>query len=376
MDDTRCSQKSDSEKSLADIVRELPLTPGCYLFKDSCDQVLYVGKSKSLRSRVSSYFMQQKDERIAQLMRFVEDVSYQSTMTDIEAILLEHRLIKTYRPPYNIRMQKDRQHWYIKIDLNQTYPGMYVVSEETKVAEATAEDKATSKRKSEMFIGAFYKQEHAETALEVLGEYWKTPTCGFGKRPKTIKAKSPCLRYHIQCCLGPCACCASTEEYQSVIQEVIAFLCGSYEVVLHEMEKIIQEASQAMAYEKASKLQNQYNDLNNLARYLKNMPPELEGKNYYVLLKSRHEDNFLLLYLKEKCAQAWMRFEMSSEWEIKSRAMIRYVEHGEMPETSLLEDFLVFDSEDGLRIADAVLEVDAVRIFTDIKELNVEFAKL
>lgn len=337
---------------LTNVVHKLPLTPGCYLFKDSDGQILYVGKSKSLRKRVASYFTQQKDEKIARLMRFVTDISYQCTATDIEALLLEYRLIKTYRPPYNIRMRKDRQYWYIKIDTCQTYPGLYVI----EIPESAHEVE-------ELRIGAFYRQEHAIYALEVISEYWRTPTCEFGNKRNVVKAKSPCLRFHIQRCLAPCARCTPANEYQSVVKEVISFFHVSHEPVLQDIKKLIHEFSQTMAYEKAAHLQNQYNSLYTLARHLENSPPKLEGKKYYVLLKSYHENSFLLAYIYDKCVTAWMRFADLTEWEIKSSAIVQYVENGNMPEVSLLDDFAIFSEDEGLRISEAVLEVEASRRF-------------
>jgi len=330
-------------------VRNLPLTPGCYLFKDSDGCVLYVGKSKSLRKRVSSYFTQQhKDEKIARMMRFVTDISHQCTATDIEALLLEFRLIKTYRPPYNVRMRKDRQRWFVKIDTRQTYPGLYVVPEAAQNAD-------------EFCIGAFYREEHAASALEIISEYWRTPTCEFGG--KRTKSKPPCLRFHIQRCLAPCARCTPANEYQSIIKEVISFFCISHEPTLQDIKNQIHEHCQTMAYEKAAHLQNQYNNLYTLARQLEKSPPELEGKNYYVLLKSPHEDNFLLLHMQNKCVTAWIRFANLAEWDVKSSAMIQYIENGKMPETPLLDDFTVFSEDEGLRLAEAVLEIDASRRF-------------
>ncbi|MCL2398895.1 MAG: GIY-YIG nuclease family protein [Defluviitaleaceae bacterium] len=345
--------KLHNTEHLANIIREFPLTPGCYLFKDAEGRVLYVGKSKALRKRVASYLRQQKEEKIAMMMRFAADVSYQCTDTDIEAILLEHRLIKMHRPPYNARMKKDRRHWYIKIDIHQPYPGMFVIPKDTQ--------------QTEFCIGPFYRQENAIEALDIIGEYWKTPTCGFRNANTT---KSPCLRFHIQRCLGPCAKCSPINEYKSAVDEVISFFSGSFEPTLQKIKKLVYEASQAMAYEKAAHFNNQYNSLYALATQLSNAPPKLNGKSYCVLLKSRHEENFLLLYLQDQCVPAWMRFASQDEWEIKSNAMVQYIKKGEIPKGLLAGDFVVFKKDDGLRLANAVWEVEALRRYVDV--LNIE----
>ena len=153
----------------------IPLSPGCYLFKDAEGRILYIGKSKCLRKRVASYYREQKDERIAQMMMFAISVDYLCTNTDIEAILLEYSLIKKYRPQYNVRMAKEREHWYIKVDTCQPIPDIFIVAENELKGRAKQEEQGIH------YIGAFFRPEHAEEALETIGEYWHTPVCGFGK---------------------------------------------------------------------------------------------------------------------------------------------------------------------------------------------------
>jgi len=298
--------------------KSLPLSPGCYLFKDDNDQVLYVGKSKCLRKRVSSYFKKQKDEKIAQMMHFAANLSHQETATDIEAMLLEHKLIRQYRPPYNVRMRKERQHWYMKVDDNY----IYVIPKD--------------ERKKASCIGPFYRQDHAEEVLISLGDIWAVPTCqGIGKSPK----KNSCLRFHIGQCLGPCI----GNSAESAIQEVHTFLKGETEPVLQRFKNQIEDAAQAMLFEKAARLRDQRDILQDLASQIERMPPELEGKDYYIFLKSRHEDGFLLIYSHKRCVKSWLRFGNTND--------------------SSAYELVKFEREEGLRLIDAILEVDAIRCF-------------
>lgn len=289
---------------LKEIANSLPLSPGCYIFKDGEGQILYVGKSKCLKKRVATYFGKQKDEKIAQLMRFAEDLCYKCVGTDVEALILEYCLIKQYRPPYNAKMRKDRQYWYINI-------------EEPKIL--------ISQEKGNISAGPFPRKEYAADALAQLGDYWPIPTC-------EAKRKGPCLRFHIKQCVAPCA--NKDKEYA----ELIAFFKGDFSV-LEKLNYRIKELVEEMAFEKAAHLQNQYENLYALSNHIERMPPNLKGKNYYISLKSRHDDSFLWVYMQDLCVRAWMIFP-----------------NGE---------FVVFEREEGLKLANAVLEIEALRGFVE-----------
>ena len=347
----------------SDIILTIPLTPGCYLFKDADDQVLYVGKSKCLRKRVASYFYnKQKDDKFAQMMLFAASVSYQCTDTDIEAILMEHKLIKTYRPIYNVRMRKDRQCWYIAIDVDKPYPGICVLSQ------------TMCQNEAQLYAGPFYRQENGLLALEAIGEYWNIPTCGFNGGKNT--PATPCLRFHLKQCMGPCTSSANIKKYQSTIKKITSFLNGSFEPVLQDIIRLIQDASQTMAYEKAARLRDQYEQLYALAQQLANMPPKLNGRNFCVLVKSRHEESFLWLYIQDYNTKAWMRFTGMDEWEAKSKAMIKYVEKGIKPKQFPPGEFFTFGENEGLDLTNALLEVDALHYFVDATHLPVNVEEI
>jgi len=297
---------------LKEIANALPLNPGCYIFKDEDGQILYVGKSKCLKKRVATYFGKQKDEKIAQLMHFAADLSYQCVGTDIEALLLEYCLIKQYRPPYNAKMRKDRQYWYINI-------------EEPKIL--------ISQEKGSISAGPFPRKEYAWDALSQLGDYWPIPTC-------EAKRKGPCLRFHIKQCLAPCT--SDTGGYK----ELAAFFKGDFSV-LKKLNTLINKAVKEMAFEKAAHLQNQYENLRELSKHIEKMPPDLKGKNYYISLKSRHDSSFMWVYMQDFCVRAWMTFPNGA--------------------------FVVFEHEEGSRLANAVLEIEALRGFVeDLKNFIVK----
>ena len=250
----------------------LPHAPGCYMFLDIEGNVLYVGKSKSLKKRVASYFGNNKYKKFGVMLRFTNSIAIEETRTDIEALLLEHRLIKKHRPQYNSKMRKDYQKWYIKFDEH------LLITPDTNTRG--------------FFVGPFSHKETAIEALEILGKCFKLPTCNNA----ADKVTRMCLRGHMNNCFAPCE---NKEFGMENYQHAIRFLQGNHEDALDEIQKKMQLAIQKMEYEQASLIKAQYEDLKKLSNFAANSTPILTKKQYVVYLKSRHEDCFMLVYLDD-----------------------------------------------------------------------------
>jgi len=340
------------QSSLTETVRALPLTPGCYFFKDKRGDVLYIGKSKCLRKRVSSYFTGQNEQKIAQMMNLVASVSHVCTATDIEAILLEHRLIKQYLPPFNAKMRITRKHWYIDINVNPPYPILRVVPHEA--------------RNPLWCVGPFSHQDSAFSMIKTVADYWRIPVCG---KENGISGKGPCLQYHIGFCLGPCSENLPDNAYSDTIREMSDFFQGHCDGILRKVKNSLQEASDALAYEKAAKLRNQYEAFSSLAWRMERMPPDFDGREFCVWLKSHHEDSILLAHISDCRVKAYARF--ANDENIKGSdgfaAMMDYLETGK---TTECENFLTFNETDGEALIKAIIETEAERRFVDITDMR------
>ena len=250
----------------------LPLTPGCYMFLDKEGNVLYVGKSKCLKKRVASYFGIAKFKKFNVMLRFADSIAIEETGTDIEALLLEHKLIKKYRPQYNAKMRRDYQYWYIKLD------GSILVTLNTDSAG--------------FFVGPFSHKETAMEALEILGKCFKLPTCN----KIADQVTRMCLRGHMNNCFAPCENKESgTENYQNAL----SFLQGSHKETLAGIQKKMQSAIESMEFEKAADFKTRYEELAQLLVHTANRSPILAKKRFVVFLKSRHEECFMLVYLDD-----------------------------------------------------------------------------
>ncbi len=229
----------------------IPARPGVYLFRDAGGAVLYVGKAKSLRSRVRSYFQRGKDARLgsAQLVERIADVETIVTGTEAEALHLEQSLIKRYRPPFNIRLRDDKSFPYIAVTVEDEYPRVMFTRERH--------------RRGVVYFGPYANAKKVRETLDVLNRAFRFRPCE-GPRPGRHSG-IPCLDFHIDRCLAPCVGRVSPEEYRQVIDGVIDFLAGDTETIGRRLEAEMQDASAGERYEDAARYRNRLFSVRHLA---------------------------------------------------------------------------------------------------------------
>jgi excinuclease ABC subunit C len=227
--------------TLEDEVRLLPRKPGVYLFRDEGGEVLYVGKAKSLRSRVRSYF-QRGDGRpgAAQLVSRIADVEVIVTRNEAEALHLEQNLVKRHRPPFNIRLRDDKSFPYIAVTIADEYPRVMFTRERH--------------RRGTVYFGPYANAKKVRETLDVLNRAFRFRPCE-GPRPGRHSG-IPCLDFHIDRCFAPCIAAISPEEYGQIIDGVIAFLSGDTKTIQRELEARMREAAEAERFEEAARYRN------------------------------------------------------------------------------------------------------------------------
>jgi len=223
------------------MLRTLPRGPGVYLFRDAAGEVLYVGKAKSLRSRVRTYF-QRSDARlgIPQLTERIEDVEVIVTRNEAEALHLEQNLVKRHRPPFNIRLRDDKSFPYIAVTLADEYPRVMFTRERH--------------RRGTVYFGPYANAKKVRETLDVLNRVFRFRPCE-GPRPGRHSG-IPCLDFHIDRCLAPCIGAISKEEYGAIIDGVTAFLSGDTEPIQRELEARMRDAAAAERFEEAARYRN------------------------------------------------------------------------------------------------------------------------
>ena len=231
-------------------LRTLPRGSGVYLFRDEAGEVLYVGKAKSLRSRVRSYF-QRGDTRFgsAQLAERIADVEVIVTQTEAEALHLEQNLVKRHRPPFNIRLRDDKSFPYIAVTLTDEYPRVMFTRERH--------------RRGTVYFGPYANAKKVRETLDVLNRVFRFRPCE-GPRPGRHSG-IPCLDFHIDRCFAPCIGAISKEGYDAVIDGVIAFLSGDTRTIQAELTERMREAAADERFEEAARYRNRLFSIRHLA---------------------------------------------------------------------------------------------------------------
>lgn len=223
-------------------LKATPAKPGVYLMRSESSEVLYVGKAASLRSRVSSYFAPSANlpRKIAKMVGRVADYEYIVTESEQEALILECNLIKEHQPPYNARLKDDKSYPFIKINMAEDFPQVYITRRVSK--------------DGSRYFGPFANAGSVRRTLNLLKKLFPYRSC-----TKTITGDDdrPCLDFHIHRCVGPCIGAVDKQEYAEVIDQVVLFLEGKTNKVVGSIKKRMLDAAESLEFERAAALRDQ-----------------------------------------------------------------------------------------------------------------------
>ncbi|MGH9584118.1 MAG: excinuclease ABC subunit UvrC, partial [Bryobacteraceae bacterium] len=256
----------EAKTQLKEKVAQLPACPGVYLYKDAQGAVLYVGKANNLRSRVRSYF---NEERLAEaktgtLISEARDIHFIEVDNNKEALALENNLIKQYQPRFNVLLRDDKTYPYVKLTCEK-YPRVYVTRRRLK-------DGAT-------YYGPFFPANLAYRLVSFIHRHFLVPSC---KLDLNRRHTHPCLQFHIHRCLGPCVEGLTTgEAYLAAVHHVRLFLEGRHRDLGNELEARMNAASAEMRFEEAAGLRN-----------LRNTVREMEEKQKMAAAEGEDVDIF------------------------------------------------------------------------------------
>lgn len=250
VDDNRMSR----ERRVIDILREksdgLPARPGVYLFKDEAGRPIYVGKAKSLRHRVRSYFQESRpsDEKRDRLLDAAADLETILVDNEKEALALENNLIKQFQPRYNVLLRDDKTYPYIKLTLKERFPRVYVTRR--------------LKKDGSRYYGPYFPASLAYRIIDLIHRRFFVPSC---KVDLTRYHPRPCLQYHIKRCLGPCVKGLTTpEQYAEAVHDVRLLLEGRESDLARELRARMRQASADQRYEEAARYRDQLSTMEQL----------------------------------------------------------------------------------------------------------------
>lgn len=232
--------------SPAEKVKTFPTTPGVYLMKDDTGVVIYVGKAKSLRNRASSYFLKAaaEDHRTRDLVPLIADIDFIPTETEVDAILLEARLIKDVQPRFNIELKDDKTFPYLQIRIREDYPRV--------------EFTRKPRRRGVKLYGPFTSARSLRQAIQVLQRIFQFRTCTLDIKDGDDRWRwfRPCLLHSIRQCTAPCNFRVTKDDYRKQIRSLRMVLEGKKDKLLKEMAAEMQAASTALNFEKAARLRD------------------------------------------------------------------------------------------------------------------------
>ncbi|MFW5755123.1 MAG: excinuclease ABC subunit UvrC [Tangfeifania sp.] len=234
---------------LKNLILVLPGKPGIYQFFDKNDKIIYIGKAKNLKKRVSSYFNKTHDSRkTALLVRNIADIKHMVVETEQDALLLENNLIKKYQPRYNIRLKDDKSYPWICIK-NEPFPRVFKTRNVI--------------RDGSKYYGPYTSVYTVRTLLDLFKSEYKLRTCNYNLTQENIRngKYKVCLEYHIGNCKGPCEGLISEDEYNKGIDDINNILKGNISGVIKHLETAMNEMAEQMNFEEANRIKLKYDSL-------------------------------------------------------------------------------------------------------------------
>lgn len=227
----------------------MPKEPGIYMMKDKDNKIIYVGKAIALKKRVSQYFNKtNKSSRIEKMTTLVEDIEYIVTKNEVEALVLECNYIKNLSPKFNVMLKDDKTYPYIKININEAYPTMYITRRKL-------DDKA-------LYFGPYTSVKSIREVMNIIKQIFQLKRCKYNLEKTKV---TPCLYYHIGRCLGPCKNEINKDEYKKMIDQVILFLNGKTKEIENSIKEDIDKHIEKLEFEKANALKQRLIDIEKIS---------------------------------------------------------------------------------------------------------------
>ena len=322
-------------------IENLPPRPGCYIFTDSNGKIIYIGKSKNLKKRVKQYFhgKNENDLKIGMIVKSIENIEYILTDTDIEAILLENKLIHRHRPVLNSKMNKDLKPNLLCINTTHERPGVYISK----------------------------KQDDGDICFRIYRRGWiggdlpgffntvfGTPVCQ--KRYFKEPFAEPCVQYRKQKCLAPCRSEADIDGYKKMLENVCRFYRDGDDTVPERLQKEMHEQSEQCNFEQAAVLRDQYNYLLNTRRYASGNF-DFNNKKVCVFIGSYHEKAFILCYVEDDLVKLQKTFMSPDDFTKSAQKLVAGQIFGKVWDDDVYDAY-------------TILDISAKRFFVDVTNAN------
>ena len=313
---------------LSDKTKKLPTQPGIYIMKDKSGEIIYVGKAKSLKNRVSSYF-RSVDKHLPKVYKMVENVwdfEYIVTRSEFEALILECSFIKQHSPKYNILLKDDKGYHYIKIT-----PGEYgrILPTHQKIEDGSR------------YIGPYISSYVTSQTVDEVNKAFLLPTCN-RKFPQDIRKGRPCLNFHIKQCMAPCTGKISVKEYNEALEQAIEFIKGDNQEIQKKIMELMYQAAENEEFEKAARYRDRLSAIKNVGASQKVVSIRYEEEDVCALVQGTVNACAVVLKFRgyKLVDKEYFLLEPAEDpAEQRARFVMEYYQlKGESPKTVVLDD--------------------------------------
>ena len=359
--------QTDTQKHIEIILSALPEKPGCYQYFDEKGTIIYVGKAKNLKRRVSSYFNKTHDSNKTRvLVKQIRDIKYIVVDTEEDALLLENNLIKQHRPRYNVLLKDDKTYPSIVVK-NEYFPRVYQTRNLV--------------RDGSQYYGPYPSLYTAKVMLQMLKELYPLRTCKYPLTPESIRQGryKVCLEYHIKRCKGPCVGLQSVEEYQKNISEIKEILRGNITQVGKHLYEEMQTLAGELRFEEAQKVKEKYDVIENYRSKSTVVPPMLHNIDVFSLAENDRSAYINFLHIGNGAIVQAYTFEYKKRLDETQEELLALgiVEMRERFKSTAREIIVPFDPE--ITLENTVFTVpqrgDKKKLL-DLSEMNVKQYKV
>ncbi|MCD8097163.1 MAG: excinuclease ABC subunit UvrC [Lachnospiraceae bacterium] len=267
-------------------LKKLPGKPGVYLMHDERDAIIYIGKAISLKNRVKQYFQPSRNRgaKIDQMVTHIARFEYIITDSELEALVLECNLIKEHRPKYNTMLMDDKTYPYIKVTVQEDFPRVLFTRKLLR-------DRAK-------YYGPYTSAGAVKDTIDLIHKLYGIRTCN-KSLPKQQGKERPCLNYHIHQCPAPCQGYISKEEYAVSVKKALSFLNGDYEPILKELRGKMEQAAEAMEFEKAIEYRELLESVSKIAQKQKITSSGMEDRDVIAMAVDKEDAVVQVFFIRE-----------------------------------------------------------------------------
>ena len=268
--------------SLKAKIKTFPKKPGIYFFNDKNQNVIYIGKARSLQTRIKSYFANTSDTKVIRILNETSDIEYILTGSEKEADFLENNFVQQYQPKFNLRLKDDKSFPYLKLSLQDLYPGLYL----TRRVEADGSK----------YFGPFSPAHQARQIIHLISKFFGIRTCS-EKIPGT--RKRPCLEYDLKLCSAPCTGFIQESDYRDNVKNARLFLEGNVEKLLNISRESMKKAAEQQEFEQAAQWRDLIHTLENIKEKPKMTSVGLDDKDIIGFARKKKK-SVLYIFLMRK----------------------------------------------------------------------------